>query len=63
MSDGKWTGSAHTMTWTRPGSRLRNLPGDAERGARLHAQLADEVFLCETCGRTHPLREHRECRA
>jgi hypothetical protein len=41
---------------------LRFISEHAERGARLYAQLADEVFWCETCGRTHPLREHRECR-
>lgn len=29
---------------------------------RLYLQMADEIFWCETCGRTHPLREHRECR-
>jgi hypothetical protein len=26
------------------------------------ATLADTRFWCETCGRTHPLREHRHCR-
>lgn len=35
---------------------------DARRSARLYLQLADDDFLCETCGRLHPLREHRECR-
>ncbi len=61
MSDGKWSGGAANRLWSRPGSR--HYPHDPERGARLYAQLADAVFWCETCGRMHPLREHRECRA
>lgn len=35
---------------------------DGARAARLCAQLAGEDFWCETCGRTHPLIEHRDCR-
>ena len=62
MSDGKWSGSTNNRTWVRPGSRLRDIRGDADRSARLAEQLADDEFLDETCGRTHPLREHRECR-
>ena len=34
----------------------------AERGKRLSALLAGEDFWCETCGQTHPLIEHRDCR-
>jgi hypothetical protein len=29
---------------------------------RLFDEHADEIFWCETCERTHPLRELRECR-
>lgn len=61
MSDGKWSGGAANRNWARPGSRV-SLDGDQERGKRLYAQLAGEPFLCETCGRVHPLREHRQCR-
>lgn len=62
MSDGKWSGSTANRIWARPGSRITDLPGDTERGHRLTEQLADAEFLDETCGRVHPLREHRECR-
>ena len=62
MSDGKWSGNTHNRRWERPGSRVRDLQGDAERGHRLYGELAGEPFLCEACGRMHPLAEHRECR-
>ena len=62
MSDGKWSGGIANRTWARTSGRVTDLEGDAERGPRLYAQLAGRLFLCETCGRTHPLREHRLCR-
>jgi hypothetical protein len=48
--------------WARPGSRLRNVPGDAERGPRLFELMKHERFLCDSCGMMHELIEHRECR-
>jgi hypothetical protein len=60
---GKWSGGAANRTWQRPGSRERNVPGDAERSKRLFALLAHERFWCDNCGRLHPLIEHRACRA
>jgi hypothetical protein len=59
---GQWSGGTHNRYWQRPGSRLRDVPGDAERGRRLFAHLAAERFWCGTCGGTHPLAEHRACR-
>lgn len=63
MSGGVWTGSGTTRRWIRPGSRLTNVPGDTERGARLFDQLQHERFWCDNCGSLHPLIEHRACRA
>lgn len=60
---GRWSGGTANRYWQRPGSRLRNVPGDAERGKRLFAQLAQESFWCDNCGDCHPLAEHRACRA
>ena len=62
MSDGKWSGQGANRYWARPGSRRRHVAGDAERAARLAAELADVPFLCEICGCSHPLREHAACR-
>ena len=62
MSDGKWSGTAGNRTWQRPGSRVRHVHGDAARAARLYEELAGEQFLCDACGRMHPLAEHRACR-
>lgn len=62
MSEGKWSGGAANRTWARTNGRITDLPGDPERGARLFADHAHEIFWCETCGRTHPLIEHRDCR-
>lgn len=59
---GKWSGSTANRYWQRPGSRVRGVEGDAERGRRLWALLADERFWCDNCGAMHPLREHRERR-
>ncbi len=59
---GVWSGGIANRSWGRPGSRLRNVPGDAERGQRLFAQLAHVRFWCDNCGRLHPLAEHRDCR-
>jgi hypothetical protein len=33
------------------------------RVGQLELTLADTRFWCQTCGRMHPLREHRHCRA
>jgi hypothetical protein len=62
VSEGKWSGGIANRTWARTNGRVIDLPGDAERGARLYAEHKDEIFWCETCGRTHPLREHQDCR-
>jgi predicted RNA-binding Zn-ribbon protein involved in translation (DUF1610 family) len=51
------------IAWHWMGSRLRGTEGDAERGKRLYEQVKDAAFWCPACGGTHPLREHRECRA
>lgn len=51
-----------TATGRLPG-QPRRPPGDAARSRRLYAVLKDELFWHEDCGRTHPLREHRDCRA
>ncbi|HEV2376191.1 MAG TPA: hypothetical protein VGS19_28980 [Streptosporangiaceae bacterium] len=59
---GVWSGGTANRYWGRPGSRLRNVSGDAERGRRLAAALAHELFWCPTCGGTHPLEEHQACR-
>lgn len=61
MSDGKWSGGRANRSWSR-GVRVTDWPGDAERSERLFEQLAGEIFLDETCGRTHPLDEHILCR-
>ena len=61
MSDGKWSGGTANRNWARPGNRV-TITDDQARGARLYAELAGEDFLCDTCGRMHPLREHRQCR-
>ena len=63
MSDGKWSGGTANRTWSRPGSRVRHVHGEPERGRRLYAQMAGVPFFCETCGQMHPLAEHRQCRA
>lgn len=60
---GEWSGGAVNRHWQRQGSRQRNIPGDAARGARLYARLAGTPFWCDNCGRLHPLAEHRDCRA
>jgi hypothetical protein len=59
---GQWSGGAANRYWQRPGSRLRDVEGDAERGRRLYELLKDERFWCDNCGGMHPLREHRDCR-
>lgn len=41
---------------------VRYIDEHVARGRRLYRQLAGEDFLCEICGRRHPLREHQECR-
>jgi hypothetical protein len=63
MSQGKWSGGVANRYWARPGSRREFTPADAELGHRLYEQLAGEGFYCQNCGRLHPLREHRICRA
>jgi hypothetical protein len=62
MGDGKWSGGAANRNWTRPGSRLRRIPGDAARSARLFEAMKYERFLCDGCGQVHQLIEHRDCR-
>jgi hypothetical protein len=62
MGDGKWSGGAANRHWIRQGSRIRDLPGDAERSEHLYRLMADQVFLCDACNGTHPLSEHRQCR-
>lgn len=59
MSEGKWSGSIANRRWER---RRSYAAPDPERDTRLYQQLASEIFWCEICGRTHPLREHRDCR-
>jgi hypothetical protein len=61
VSDGKWSGGAANRSWSR-GTSVTGWPGDAERSERLFEALASEMFLCEVCGRTHPLDEHTLCR-
>ena len=60
---GQWSGGGANRYWQRPGSRVRNVEGDAERSQRLAALLADTPFWCDNCGACHPLREHRNCRS
>jgi hypothetical protein len=60
---GRWSGGAANRTWSRPGNRNRNVPGDAERGARLFELLKHERFWCDVCGGTHQLIEISACRA
>lgn len=60
---GQWSGGVANRTWARPGHRVTDAAGDAERGRRLFAQLAHERFWCDNCGSCHPLIEHRDCRA
>jgi hypothetical protein len=60
---GEWSGGAANRMWQRKGWRGPRPEGDAERGQRLYAQLADIPFFCEDCGAMHPLREHSRCRA
>lgn len=59
---GVWSGGIANRQWARPGSR-RDIPGDTQRGQRLYTLLAGSRFWCDNCGRLHPLREHRQCRA
>ncbi len=61
MSDGKWSGSWLTMSWSRPGVRYSKR--DPQADAALSASMHQVEFWCETCGRMHQLIEHRECRA
>jgi hypothetical protein len=58
----KWKGGAANRTWGRQGYVAPITKGDQARGRRLYALLAYTPFWCETCGRQHPLSEHRECR-
>lgn len=60
---GQWSGAGANRYWQRPGSRLRSVAGDAERGRRLYELMKDEPFWCDNCGGSHPLCEHRDCRA
>lgn len=59
---GEWTGGAQNRHWQRAGHRGGHVQGDAARGRRLWAELAGEAFWCESCGGSHPLREHAACR-
>jgi hypothetical protein len=59
---GEWTGGAANRVWRQAGHRGGPVRGDGARGRRLFAQLAEVPFWCETCGRLHPLAEHRRCR-
>lgn len=61
MSDGKWSGGRMNRTWSR-GTSVTSWPGDEARSERLFEEMAGEIFLCEVCGRTHPLDEHTLCR-
>ena len=63
MSEGKWTGGIANRTWARSNGVVTDLAGDAERAPRLYEMNRANRFLCEACGRTHPLQEHRDCRA
>lgn len=64
MSEGRWSGGTANRTWARyAGAAVVDIAGDAERGPRLYAELADAVFYCETCKGTHPLAEIRNCRS
>lgn len=60
---GEWTGGVANRHWQRKGHRGGHVQGDTARGRRLFAELADEPFWCESCGGSHPLREHAACRA
>jgi hypothetical protein len=62
MSDGRWSGGRENRDWARPGSRHYPEQLDAATRRGLYDAVADEPFWCETCGGTHPLREHRDCR-
>jgi hypothetical protein len=54
---------AAARVWDTRGARAPHLSGDLYRGRRLYELLQHERFWCETCGRSHPLCEHRQCRA
>lgn len=62
MSGYEWAGGIANGGFQRAGSRIRNVPGDAERGVRLFRQLAGAIFYHERCGGSHPLAEHRKCK-
>ena len=59
---GEWSGGAQNRTWRRTGHRGGPVTGDTQRGQRLFAELAQTPFWCETCGGTHALAEHSDCR-
>lgn len=60
---GEWSGGVANRAWRRKGHRGAPVRGDAERGKRLFALLAQVPFWCETCGGLHPLAEHKQCRS
>lgn len=57
---GRWSGGVANRQWARPGVRTA---GDPELATRLDEEMAAVRFWCDNCGRVHPLREHRTCRA
>jgi hypothetical protein len=62
MSDGTWSGGTANRSWSRHGSRHYQEELTEAEVRELFEDKADEPFWCESCGATHPLSEHRECR-
>lgn len=62
MSGYQWQGSGQHGAFVRAGSRQTQQPADLARDHALYEQMAAVSFWCDTCHRSHPLREHRTCR-
>lgn len=61
-SDRRWSGGAANREWNRAAGQepAGSLPPEEEH--ELYLSQLHQSFYCDTCGSSHPLREHTQCR-
>lgn len=61
-SDRRWSGGIANREWNRAAGQLNLTPLTPTEAHELYLSMLDESFYDETCGSSHPLREHQACR-
>jgi hypothetical protein len=61
-SDRRRAGGAANYTWNRAAGSENLSRLTAEEEHELYLDQLGNSFWCDTCGSSHPLREHAQCR-